>query len=326
MSENTLEIFKNLFKNEKPVFQNLLLRVRPLITAKENAIADFLDDISPEVVWVINTLREEYDKQFNEYKQNSLVEYVSQIAQKVAITLKEAGVDDYAIKQTQNIVENTINNIIENINKENVIVIEETPVEMDTLESDDMQIPDETRPNTINNQQTNKQTSNDTITRQDSINSNINNDTSQKGNNKITSTATATSSSTITTTNTGASSSNKTSRDTQSHDQSSQLSTQTIPNNINASMHAKPLNQNDLRHTFNNKLKHNNKDHNINITPISSNSAFRAASIITTLSPGRNRGEKIRFIQQIFEDQPGFLSCEWKFYQGNSNIILTFTS
>ena len=87
MSENTLEIFKNLFKNEKPVFQNLLLRVRPLITAKEIAIADFLGDISPELVWVINTLGEEYDKQFNENKQNSLVEYVFQIAQKVAITL-----------------------------------------------------------------------------------------------------------------------------------------------------------------------------------------------------------------------------------------------
>src|SRR3990170_5804707 len=91
-------------------------------------------------------------------------------------------------------------------------------------------------------------------------------------------------------------------------------------------MHAKPLNQDDLRHTLNNKLKHNNNNHNINITPVSSNPTFRAALIITTLSPGRNRGEKIRFIQQIFEDQPGFLLCEWKFYQGNSNIILTFAS
>src|SRR3989337_759170 len=328
MSENTLEIFKNLFKNEKPVFQNLLLRVRPLITAKETAIADFLGDISPEVVWVINTFGKEYDKQFRSYKQNSLVEYVSQIAQKVAITLQEAGVDDYAIKQTQNIVENTINNIIENTDKENVIVIEDTPVEMDTLEPDDMQIPNETRLETTNNQQTTKQTPNDTITRHDPINSdnNNNNNTSQIGNNTITSTVAATSSTTITTTNSGASSSNKTSRDTQSHDQSSQLLTQTISTNINTSMHAKPLNQDDLRHTINNKLKHNNNNHNINITPVSSNPAFRAASIITTLSPGRNRGEKIRLIQQIFEDQPGFLSCEWKFYQGNSNIILTFAS
>ena len=135
MTSNTLEFYSDVFAKDTKTFLQLISHITPHLAKRDLAIAKFLSFQTPENFWLVRKLNFEYDKIFSE-KIELLKNFIEQIARASTLTIHEVGNIDYATKETDDLLNNAINNLIEN---EDIISItdNDTP-EMDTLDEEEM--------------------------------------------------------------------------------------------------------------------------------------------------------------------------------------------
>ncbi len=87
--------------------KNIFTNVTPFVEAKDRAIAEFLLVEYPELIWLIQVLHIEYEKQFSLDTQTQQ-QAVKNIAHLIMLTVDEMGILDYGQKDQNNFILNTL--------------------------------------------------------------------------------------------------------------------------------------------------------------------------------------------------------------------------
>jgi len=64
MSTNSLAIFQQLFLKHPKDIKNIFTNVTAFVEDQDRAITDFLSVEYPELIWLIRTLQQVYEKQY----------------------------------------------------------------------------------------------------------------------------------------------------------------------------------------------------------------------------------------------------------------------